>query len=242
MAGPDHGGILISSGYQGVVYKIRADTLQFDAKDSGLQSLPESNYLIVKEAMGLPGIRSLRRTMIRREYQIYRRLDGVRGIPQCYGLKDDDKLLLEFIDGHSLRLSRDELPDRDAFFSALLDILLAAHRAGVAHADLKRKDNILVTPAGEPRLIDFGSAVVRKEKGILNHWLFGQACQIDLNAWIKHKYLGRYDQISEEDAPYFHLTTLERWTAPVRKAWRKITARHWREHRRGVAENGESHR
>lgn len=242
MAGPEHGGALISSGYQGVVYKVPVDTLQFGTKDAGLQSLPESNYLIVKEAMGLPIIRSLRRTMIRREYEVYRRLDGVRGIPRCYGLKDDDKLLLEFVDGHSLRLSKDELPDRDVFFSKLLDILLAAHRVGVAHADLKRKDNILVTPAGEPRLVDFGSAVVRKENGILNHWLFRQACQIDLNAWIKHKYLGRYDQISEADARYFHLTALERWTAPVRKAWRKITARHWREHRRGAAENGDSHR
>jgi predicted Ser/Thr protein kinase len=233
MAGPDHGGALISSGYQGVVYKVRADTLQFDAKDSGSQFLPESNYMIVKEAMGLPVIRSLRRTMIRREYEVYRRLDGVRGIPKCYGLKDGHKLLLEFVDGHSLRLSKDELPDRDAFFSALLDILLATHRAGVAHADLKRKDNILVTPAGEPWLVDFGSAVMRKEKGILNHWLFRQACQIDLNAWIKHKYLGRYDKVSDEDAPYFRLTTLERLAAPVRKAWRKITVRHWREHRRG---------
>lgn len=242
MADPDHGGVLISSGYQGVVYKVRADTLQFDSKGRDSQSFPESNYLIVKEAMGWPIIRSLRQSMIRREYEVYRRLDGIHGIPRCYGLRDDDKLLLEFVDGHSLRLSKDELPDRDAFFSSLLEILLAAHRAGVAHADLKRKDNILVTPTGEPRLVDFGSAVLRKEKGALNHWMFRQACQIDLNAWIKHKYLGQYDQISEEDAPYFNLTTVERCTAPVRKAWRKITARHWREHRRGVPENGQSHR
>lgn len=233
MARPDHGGVLISSGYQGVVYKVRADALQFDATNSLSQALPESGYLIVKESMGLPVIRGLRRKMIRREYEVYRRLDGIPGIPMCYGLMDEDHLLLEFIDGHSLRLSQDELPDRDAFFSALLDILLVAHRAGVAHADLKRKDNILVTPAGEPRLVDFGSAIIRKERGVLNHWLFGQACQIDLNAWIKHKYLGRYDRISAEDAAYFRLTAVEKWAAPVRKAWRKITARHWREHRRG---------
>jgi serine/threonine protein kinase len=233
MAAPDHGGELISSGSQGVVYKIRADSIPVDSTRSSGGSLPESGYLIVKEAMGLPGIRALRRKMIRREYEVYRRLDGVPGLPKCYGLMGEDHLLLEFVDGHSLRLSKDELPDHDAFFSELLDILLAVHRAGVAHVDLKRKDNILVTSAGRPRLVDFGSAVVRKENGFLNHWMFRQACQIDLNAWIKHKYLGRYDLVSAEDAAFFRLTTVEKWTAPVRKAWRKITARHWREHRRG---------
>jgi serine/threonine protein kinase len=241
MAAPDHGGVLISSGSQGVVYKIRADALEFDKAKSFPQSLTASSYLIVKEAMGWPVVRGLRRKMIRREYEVYRRLAGIPGIPLCYGLMDEDHLVLEFIDGHSLRLSKDELPDRDAFFSALLEILLAAHRAGVAHADMKRKDNILVTPAGEPRLVDFGSAIIRKEKGWFNHWLFRQASQIDLNAWIKHKYLGRYDLISADDAPYFRITAIEKWTAPVRKAWRKITARHWREHRRGRSDKPQSH-
>jgi serine/threonine protein kinase len=242
MPAPDHGGELISSGSQGVVYKVRADSIQFQEMGPTPRPLPASGYLIVKEAMGLPGIRALRRKMIRREYEVYRRLEGLPGIPECYGLMDEDHLMLEFIDGHSLRLSMDELPDRDAFFSQLLQILLAAHGVGIAHSDMKRKDNILVTPAGEPRLVDFGSAVIRKDAGAVNHWMFRQACQIDFNAWVKHKYLGRYDLISTEDAPYFRLTSVERWTAPVRKAWRKITARHWREHRRGAPQKPESHR
>ena len=37
--------------------------------------------------------------------------------------------------------------------------------------------------------------VARKNGAFLNRWLFRQACRIDLNAWIKHKYLGRYDQM-----------------------------------------------
>ena len=62
--------------------------------------------------------------MIRREYAVYRRLDGVAGVPRCFGLRDD-RLLLEFVDGRPLRLSADELPDRERFFRALLDILNA---------------------------------------------------------------------------------------------------------------------
>ena len=33
---------------------------------------------------------------------------------------------------------------------------------------------------------------------------------MDLNAWVKHKYLGRYDEISAEDKKYFHPTLIER--------------------------------
>ena len=71
-------------------------------------------------------------------------------------------LLLEFIEGQPLRLSDNELVDRDKFFSALLVLILATHRAGVAHSDMKRKENILVGREGMPYLIDFGSAIVGK--------------------------------------------------------------------------------
>jgi len=227
MAGSNHGGELISSGYQGVVYKIDVDSSNLE--------LPEidSRYLIVKETMGSAMVRKLRGLMLRREYDVYRRLEGIAGIPRCYGLEDGHRLFLEFIDGHSLRLSKDELPDRDAFFSALLTMILAAHRAGVAHVDLKRKENILVTSEGHPCLIDFGSAVVRKESGGLwNRWLFRLACQMDLNAWVKHKYLARYDEISPEDKKYFHPTLIERGARATRRVWRKLSGRQWRKRRR----------
>ncbi len=81
MAGPDHDRQQISSGYQGVVYKVSADSLPVDGPE------PESGYLIVKEAMGFRLSRKLRRIMIRREHDIYRHLEGVPGIPRCYGLR-----------------------------------------------------------------------------------------------------------------------------------------------------------
>lgn len=227
---------LVSSGYQGIVYKVRAKSLQLEG------AAPASHYLIVKEAMGFAPVRKLRQMMIRREYRVYRRLDGIRGIPRCYGLKDGKRLLLEFVDGRSLRESYRELPNWDAYFAALLDIILAAHRVGVAHADLKRKDNILVTNDGLPCLVDFGTAVVRKGSGVLNRWMFRQACQIDLNAWIKQKYQGLYEEISVEDAQYFRPTLIERWSRFVREIWYKITGRRRREERRRAEEHQRSHR
>jgi predicted Ser/Thr protein kinase len=214
-------GELLSSGYQGVVYKVPAGP-----------EYPEANYLIVKEAMGSAIVRAFRRWMIRREYAVYKRLAGVEGVPRCFGLHDD-RLLLEFIEGHPLRLSAGELPDRDKFFAALLDTLESIHRAGVAHSDMKRKDNILVTPDGMPYLIDFGSAVLRPDgAGAMRAWIFRQACQIDLNAWVKHKYLARYDAISAEDEQHYDPTLVERVVRPIRRTWRKLTARKFRKARR----------
>ncbi len=69
-------------------------------------------------------------------------------------------------------------------------------------------------------------------RGGLRRWIFRQARQIDLNAWIKHKYLGRYDEISSTDAPYYHSTRIEKVVRPVRRIWRKISVRNWRKKRR----------
>jgi len=218
--GPLEHGQLLSRGYQGVVYKVPAGS-----------DYP-ADYLIVKEAMGSPLVRWFRRWMIRREFAVYQRLAGIDGIPRCFGLSDD-RLLLEFIDSHPLRLSAGEVENRDGFFTALLEILQAIHRAGVAHSDMKRKDNILVTPDGRPYLIDFGSAVLRPDSPrSWRHWIFRQACQIDLNAWVKHKYLAQYDTVSAEDSPYYDPTFVERIARPVRRTWRKVTARKLRKARR----------
>ncbi|MAF83852.1 MAG: RIO1 family regulatory kinase/ATPase [Gammaproteobacteria bacterium] len=222
MAGVGQRGELLSAGYQGVVYKVAAGP-----------EYPGTNYLIIKQPMGSLLVRWFRRKMIRREHSVYMRLAGIAGIPKCFGLRGGDQLLLEFIEGQPLKLSADELEDREQFFSGLLSLLQAAHRVGVAHADLKRKENILITSAGLPCLIDFGSAVTCDHgSGALRRWVFRLACQIDLNAWVKHKYLGRYAEISSADMPYYQPTFIERIARPVRRFWRKVTARQWRKARR----------
>ncbi|MDH3978594.1 MAG: hypothetical protein OEU86_08770, partial [Gammaproteobacteria bacterium] len=177
-------------------------------------------------------LRWFRRRMIRREHEIYRLLNGIRGIPRCFGL-EDDCLILEYIDSQPLKLSKNTLQEREHFFSSLLVLLQATHAAGVAHADLKRKENILVGPGEAPYLIDFGSAVICSHtSGAFRRWLFRQFCQIDLNAWCKHKYLGRYDEISAADLPLYRATFVERLIRPLRRAWRTVTARQWRKARK----------
>ena len=218
MSGPrGPGPTLLASGSQGAVY---------------LAETP-GGLVIVKKPLGRGLLRAARRAMLRREHVIYQRLPGIPGIPRCFGMQHGEELVLEFIDGQSLRKLNDKLADRERFFEALLELLLAIHRAGVAHGDLKRKDNILLGPGGQPYLIDFGTAVAAPPgAGLLRRFLFRQLCRMDFNAWIKLKYRGRTADISPADLPYYQPTLVEWLARVVRRAWRSVTFRHQRKARR----------
>lgn len=220
-------GELISTGYQGAVYKRPAGA------DVPADARPASGFIIIKQAIGSGIPRFLRRAMIRREFRVYQRLRGVPGVPRCYGLRDADHLVLEYIDSESLRECDKSLADPDEFYALLQEVILSVHAAGVAHTDLKRKNNVLVTPDGQPYLIDFGTAVVCKSGGgFLNRRIFATACQLDMNAWIKHKYHGRFADIVANDRPYYRPTVVERLIRPTQKIWRRLTGRQWRKARR----------
>ncbi|MEK6642632.1 MAG: serine/threonine-protein kinase [Planctomycetota bacterium] len=70
-------------------------------------------------------------------------------------------LVMDYIDGRPLdRFARERglsLRERLALFAEVCEAVSAAHLRGVIHRDLK-PGNILVTEAGEPRILDFGLA------------------------------------------------------------------------------------
>jgi serine/threonine protein kinase len=79
---------------------------------------------------------------------------------------DDDAvyLIMEYIEGPTLAQliqSRGPLPDAVAagYGLQLLDVLDAAHALGIVHRDVKPA-NIIITPAGQAKLTDFGIAHV----------------------------------------------------------------------------------
>jgi predicted Ser/Thr protein kinase len=171
------------------------------------------------------------RSLLRRERAVYERLQGIAGIPRSFGLVGD-QLALEYIAGPSLREHESSIKDRAAFFRRLLATLDAMHAAGVAHGDLKRKDNIIVGPGERPYLIDFGIAVRRSAtSGLWNRWVFEPLVQMDRNAWIKLKYGRRIDPstepgvISAEDAAVYRPLWIERFARAVRVPWQVITLR-----------------
>jgi serine/threonine protein kinase len=179
------------------------------------------------------------RALLRREHAVYERLRGIAGIPRSFGLVRGEYLALEFVAGPSLREHEAKIADREAFFAKLLATLEAMHAAGVAHGDLKRKDNVIVGPGERPYLVDFGIAVRRSATNALfNRLVFAPLEQMDFNAWIKLKYGRRVDPDVEQgvltaaDAALYRPLILERAARAVRVPWQALTLRRARQRRR----------
>ncbi len=78
-------------------------------------------------------------------------------------------IIMEYLDGAPLAdlVSRGgpmPLGGMARLMAEVLDALGAAHAKGIVHRDLK-PDNIFVTPAGRPKILDFGIAKLRPELG-----------------------------------------------------------------------------
>ena len=164
--------------------------------------------LIVKTAMGRGLVRKARERTLIREHQAYLRMDGLAGVPQCYGMIDGHYLVIEFIRGVPYRQAA--WANRDRWFEEFLAVLRSIHERGVSHGDLKSKSNIMVTADEKPCVIDFGTAFVLKA-GFhpVNNWLFEHGKRMDINAWVKHKYHGRYENISGEDLDLLDYSVVE---------------------------------
>jgi predicted Ser/Thr protein kinase len=196
---------IFSRGYQGHVYL-------YDAK---------GKRLILKAPTGRGLARLIRLAMLRNEYRVYSRLSQIPGVPRCYGLLEGRYLVLEYIDGVPIRTAR--ITDRSTFFERLLNLIKGLHEAGVAHTDLKKKDNLLVVQGRTPYVIDFGVAVVRRPRfAPLNHYLYGLARKFDFNAWVKLKYNGKYENITDEDRPYFNRTVVEKVSGWIKDTYLRL--------------------
>jgi len=164
--------------------------------------------LVIKSAMGRGPVRRARQATLEREYAAYQRLKGVEGVPACYGLLSRRYLLMEFIDGTAYREATWQ--DRDTWFAELLEVIRAFHARGVSRGDLKSKTNMIVGVDQKPYIIDFGTTFIHKD-GFhpLNNQLFEYGKRLDINAWVKHKYHGRYKNASEEDRQLLNYSKLE---------------------------------
>lgn len=178
----------------------------------------DGHRIFVKAATGNLFAASARRWMLRREYEVYCRLEGVRGVPRCFGFYDGRYLVVEAIEGRSLRDA--VIQDRERFFGQLFDILDAMHARGIAHGDLMRKANILVDRSEHPVLVDFGASTIRR-RGFhpFNHVAYRFFAQLDLNAWLKHKYRRRWELMTPGDARYHRRLLFDDLARQIKRAW-----------------------
>ncbi|CAG0937862.1 hypothetical protein GPROT2_00032 [Gammaproteobacteria bacterium] len=123
--------------------------------------------------------RPLSRRLAAREARALRRLAGLDGVPRLLGW-DGRRLTRSAIAGRTLREAR---PVDPAYYRFALRLLVRMHRRGVAHNDLAREPNWLVTDAGAPALIDFQLAWIDPGRGRL----FRLMAREDLRHLLKHK-------------------------------------------------------
>lgn len=174
--------------------------------------------LVVKTASGRGLARLVRQRMIRKEDRVYRRLADLPGVPACHGLVDGRHLVLEYVEGVPYRGARIDDPER--FFERLLALIRSLHDRGVAHGDLKKKDNLLVVDRTDPCIVDFGVAVVRRQGfAPLNHYGWELARRFDYNAWAKLKHGGDLSAAPEEDRRLARRTLVERVSRGLKSAW-----------------------
>ena len=200
-----HKSNIYSNGYQGQVYLYKGKTQQ----------------LILKAPKQGGVFGPIGRAMIRREYKVYARLSGVCGVPKCYGILDERYLVLEFIDGVSIRDAT--INNHKVFFEMLLDLIKTMHSRDVAHMDLKKKDNLLVVDGIKPYIVDFGAAIIRKHPFLpLNWYLYNRAKRFDFNAWVKLKYGGSFGNIGTEDVGYYKRTAEEKVTRWAKRRYKRL--------------------
>jgi RIO-like serine/threonine protein kinase len=97
------------------------------------------------------------RPTLRREVRAYGVLQGLSGIPKCFGLEGPDRMVLEYIHGSLLRdLKRGTVEPE--VFDRIDEIVKSAHARGVTFGDL-HASNIIITESGDVFLIDFANAV-----------------------------------------------------------------------------------
>ena len=162
---------LLGAGGMGEVYRARDTAL---ARDVAIKVLPR---LFVTEPNRI--------ARLKREARVLASLSHPH-IGAIYGLEDVDglpALVLELVEGATLaeRLAKGPLPMADALTIArqLADALEAAHERGVVHCDLKPA-NIMITPAGAVRVLDFGLASVAA--GIDDHGDPSQSAQTTIGS------------------------------------------------------------
>jgi len=122
--------------------------------------------------------------LIDKEWKIYSRLKGLKGIPRPVERIDRFAFAMEFIPGVPIERGKIIPP---SFFSDLDQVLKAIHSRGVVHMDLRHKGNILVSEKGEPFLIDFNSSFSFREGGFLHRLLFPLLRWVDYGGLLKLK-------------------------------------------------------
>lgn len=121
------------------------------------------------------------------EARIYRKLQGIPGIPRYIGTLDRYAGVIEFVEGRTAaECNPADLPPD--FISRVEGVVHEIHRRNIVVCDLRNKKNVLVSDKGDPYLIDLSTAFERGWRiNFFRNAFFRIFYQDDLMGMIKLK-------------------------------------------------------
>lgn len=142
-------------------------------------------------------VRWFGRRQLRRERRALRRLQGIEGIPAFLGTVRPGGLLLQPMPGEAITRWRRRRPEEiEPMLERLAALVDRIHERGVAHLDLRKRDNILVDAAGRPSVIDFNASIAFHPGSIGARLLFPWLARLDRAALLKWRSLLLPDRLT----------------------------------------------
>lgn len=132
-------------------------------------------------------VRWLGAWQLSREARAYERLAGLAGVPRFLGRIDRNAIAIEYVGGIRLPKVHHRMGGVPRVAERLRALLAEVHARGVIHGDLRSRDNFLVTRSGDLYLIDFSSATVFSDNGVMRRLFFKRLRRGEQRALLKWK-------------------------------------------------------
>ncbi len=135
-----------------------------------------------------------------RECKALKKLKAVACVPDLLAQPSLRSFLMTYHESEQITRLEKFTPEWPVFFEKLRNAIDEIHHAGVAHNDLRNPTNTLVTPEGEPILVDLVACFCQGQAWNLpNQWMFKKFSQVDLSAITKIKSKVAKDLINDTD-------------------------------------------
>ena len=191
--------------------------------DLRVLELPEGSVVIKDYGTKPWWTRAWARWQIARECRAYAFAGPQPFLPRLLGRVEPLALALERIPGQQLADVHGRYPDKRALLSSLRAAIDALHARGIAHLDLRGRENVMVTADGRIYLLDLGGAVWLRPGRLLHRLFFSWLATADEAAWIKWKEMlspGNLDARERAfDRRFRRLRAL--WIFNLKGAWRR---------------------